>query len=354
VSVIVTFLVWLPFIFSENSGLKTLVANFDGPYYIAVAKSFYDKEIIRNTFSFPVPLEYYPAHFPLFPALIRLLSPIAGYGYGLLLATLVGSILAAVATYELLKDEGLEKAAMVGALASLILPARWLVVRSIGSPEPWFIFFIVTSLILFRRKNYWLAGILGALATLTKSPGVLLFVVYMFSLGFDVWYQRAKITGKMLPIILIPLSLVALFGFYQVRMGDFLAYFHSGDNIHLTVLPFAVFNSQQPWVGTFWLEDIIYIYLFGGLTLIELIRQKRKLLAWFTGTFLTTLFFVSHRDLARYSLPLAPMAIVAFAPYLCRKEVKFLLLFLSIPIYLYTINFIANNVLAIPDWTPFL
>lgn len=358
-----TLAVWLPFALHlrsflgvplQNTGLATLISNYDGPYYLVIAKSLYDKEIIRGLFSFPTALEYYPAHFPLFPLLIRLVSPILGSGFGMLVVTLVGSALAAIATYELLRGEWPRNLALPAALVFLLFPARWVVVRSIGAPEPWFIFFLVSSLIFFRQNRYWQAGVFGALATLTKSPGILLFAAYFLYLLTKLiksgsWTKSPH--WKAYPIFLIPLSLVGLFWFYGIQTGDFLAYFHSGDNIHLQFLPFQIFNSQQPWVGTFWLEDVIYLYLLGGLALVELIRQKKEVLAWFFGIFFTTLLFVSHRDLARYSLPIAPIALTAFAPLLARKEIRLVLIILTIPIYLFVLNFIANNILPIPDWS---
>ena len=48
------------------------------------------------------------------------------------------------------------------------------------------------------------------------------------------------------------LAMVALFGFYQLQYGDFFAYFHSGDNIHLTGAPFSSIWPSD--LGTNWLE----------------------------------------------------------------------------------------------------
>lgn len=361
-SLILTLLVWAPFLLHlksffgiplQNSGINSLTANFDGPYYIVVSKTFYRPQTTRLLFSLPLPLEYYPAHFPLFPLIIRLFSPVLGSELGMLTATTLGTVLATIAAYQLFVQENLGRLSLAAALASLVLPARWLVVHSVGSPEPWFIFFILLSLLFFSRKNYWLAGLSGSLATLTKSPGIILFVAFLLKILHDFLIKKQKLELKIFPILLIPISLLALFYFYYLQTGDFFAYFHSGDNIHLQPLPFQIFNSRQSWVGTFWLEDIIYLYLLAGLGLITLISQKRGVIAWFYGIFLTSLAFVSHRDLARYSLPLAPLAILAFSPLLQKRGVKILLVILVVPIYLYTLSFITNNVLPTSDWAPF-
>ena len=152
---------------------------------------------------------------------------------------------------------------------------------------------------------------------------------------------------------MIPAALVGLFYYYQIRTGDFLAYFHSGDNIHLQALPFRVFDSSQPWVGTFWLEDILWVYLVGGIGVIRAIR-KNKIFGTFGAVFYATILFVSHRDIARYSLPLVPVVLLGLSDVLEKKEVRWALGLLLVPAFFYTVNFLIHNQLPIADWGPFL
>jgi hypothetical protein len=49
-----------------------------------------------------------------------------------------------------------------------------------------------------------------------------------------------------------------------------------------------------------------------------------------------------------------PFLLIAFEPFLVKKEFKIAFLVILLPIFLYAINFIAGNTLAIADWTPFL
>jgi hypothetical protein len=83
ISIIPTLLIWLPFFLRldkfwniplTTQGMGTVVANYDGPLYIVVAKTLYDKYQIAQNYSFDLPTEYYAAHFPLFPLLIKSLS----------------------------------------------------------------------------------------------------------------------------------------------------------------------------------------------------------------------------------------------------------------------------------------
>lgn len=368
-----TLLIWLPFFFRMKSfwtiplpsaGMATIVANYDGPLFLVVAKTFYNPELIKASFSFPLPTEYYAAHFPLFPLLIRLVAPIMGFPYAMLSLTLASSALALYFFHRFISRYVDAKNATWITFVFSILPARWLITRSVGSAEPLFLAAIIASLFYFQKRKYWAAGIWGVLAQLTKSPGILLFIAYsaaivaphfkkLATMSFRKWVKLLHFK-RVYPIGLIPVSLLALFVLYQFTFNDFLAYFHSGDNIHLFFLPFSIFNYSAQWVGTFWLEEVIFVYLFGILGLLALIKQKRSVLAWFVGIFFVSTIFVSHRDLIRYSLPIVPFLFAAFSDTLVKREFKIAMAVLIIPIYLFSLAYISQNVMPISDWAPFL
>lgn len=353
ITLLPTILIWTPFLLRLNSfwgiplpknGMATIVANYDGPLYITIAKSLYQSEIIKANFQFPLPTEYYFAHFPLFPLLIKLVGGLLNFPYAMLLVTVFSSFLAIYFFYKLSGDN------LYLTFIFSILPARWLIVRSIGSPEPLFIAGILASIYYFKNEKYLWAGIWGAIAQLTKSPAILLFIAYMV---YMIWQKKYEFK-KYIPFLLIPASLVCVFIFYYFVTGDIFAYFNSGDNIHLFFPPFQIFNSSAPWVGTFWLEEILFIYALGATALLKLVKDKEYLYASFVGVFFVLTLFISHRDLLRYSLPLIPFVILAFKDLLLTKEVKYVIGLLIIPIYLYSINFITQNVMPIANWAPFL
>lgn len=374
-SIITTLVLWAPFFLRLESiwgiklpgqGMATIVANYDGPYYIVAAKTLYDPQSIENNSTFSLPPIYYTAHYPLYPILIRgvaTILPFLGYPYAMMAVTIISSILAIWMFYLLLNQLGIKRQSLWIALLFTVFPARWLIARSIGSPEPLFLFEIMASIYFFSKEKWWLAGLFGALAQATKPPGILLFIAYVIALIAPNWNKLAhsdfttwmvKLKWKAYPILLIPLTLLAVFIGYGIRFGNLLAYFNSGDNIHLMFPPFQVFNPAQPWVGTFWLEEIIWLYLLGALGLVSLIKQKRAVIASFVGVFFFFILFVAHRDISRYSLPLVPFLLIAFARTLEAKEFKWIAALLIIPIYLFSIAFIANNVTPIGDWGPLL
>lgn len=368
-----TFLIWLPFFFRlktlwtiplPQDGMATIVANYDGPLFLVIAKTFYNKALIAANYSFPLPTEYYAAHFPLFPLLIRLFATLLGFPYAMLAITLASSVLALYFFYKFMRRYVEKDKALWLTFVFSIFPARWLIVRSVGSAEPLFIAAIIASIYYFQKKKYWLAGIWGAIAQLTKSPGIILFFAYSAAIiaphfkkaatmSFRRWIKLFHLE-KVYPLMLIPLSLLGVFILYQFTFNDFLVYFHSGDNIHLFFPPFQIFNYSAPWVGTFWLEEVIFVYLFGILGLLRLIKQEKYTLAWFVGFFFISTLFVSHRDIIRYSLPIVPFLLTAFAETIVKKEFKIAVALLAIPIYLFSLAYISQNVMPISDWAPFL
>jgi len=58
--------------------------------------------------------------------------------------------------------------------------------------------------------------------------------------------------------------------------------------------------------------------------------------------------------LMRYSLPLVPFLFIAFSETLLKKEFKIATMVIIIPIYLYSLAFISQNVMPISNWAPFL
>ena len=174
--------------------------------------------------------------------------------------------------------------------------------------------------------------------------------------GYKSWEKL--IDFRYFSLLLIPLSLLGVFAVFKLTLGNFFAYFNSGDNIHLFFPPFQIFNYAAPWVGTLWLEEIIFVYLFGIVGISHLYQKltddKNYAPFWFTLIFFSMIFFVSHRDIIRYALPVVPFLILGFSDFLLKKEFKYLFLIIIIPIYLFSLSYISQNIMPISDWTPLL
>ena len=371
-----TFLIWLPHLLglqnflglNFESGFATIYRNFDGLEYVVIAKSFYDPSIISN---FPLVSQganYYASHFPGYALLILLFSPLVGFLKSMLLASLLSTIAAAYAFYFLVKDFKLTDKPLALTLIFLILPARWLIVRSVGSAEPLFIFFTILAIYFFMKyevaKKYkfiFFSAIAALFAQITRPPGILLFIALAIYVHYKVFVQM-KIQGflkpfashfRFLPFLLVPLGLLGVFYLYSQTYGDFFAYFHSGDNIHLTFPPYQALNKNQFWVGQIWLEDIIYIFALEFLAGFLLLKRKLYIMAFFVFTYTAFSTLVAHRDISRYTLPVVPFAIIAFEKVLVSREFKIVLVILALAIYLYSQNFILENTAPVQNLSVF-
>lgn len=274
------------------------------------------------------------------------------------------TILSTLMFYVLLRDLKLTSSPLLLALISLILPARWLIIHSVGSSEPVFSFFVIAALYFFMKfeevhkiKFLWLAGLSGMIAQISRPPAVLLFGALGLYLLWKIFIQtkektiitRFKELFSYYPLGLFPLGLIIVFTFYAFTTGNFFAYFHTGDNIHLSLPPYHVFNKEEYWVGDIWLEDIIYIFILGFSAGVLLFKRKLYPLAFFIFTFLAATTLVGHRDISRYSIVLAPFVLVAFDKFLTSKEFRIVLIIVALGVYFYAQNFILYNVAPIPN-----
>ncbi len=360
--IILTLLIWLPhFLGLQNfwglsfeEGFSTIYRNFDGLEYVIIAKSFYSPQMIAQLPQ-SLPALYFASHFPGYALLILIFAPILGFLKSMLFVSLISTIGASWIFYLLVKNFKLSSNPLLLALIFLILPARWLIVHSVGSSEPTFILFLLAAIYFFLKfeqskklSDIVLTGFFGMLVQITRPPGILLFIAlscYIF------WKHKFSFfaTLKYLPLLLIPMGLLGVFFLYGLTFGDFFAYFHSGDNIHLTFPPFQVFNINQFWVGDIWLEDIVYIFILGFLGGMMLLKQRLYPLAFFVLTYLAAGTLVAHRDISRYLLPISPFVLIAFEKILTSREFKIILPIILLAIYLYAQIFLLQNTAPIPN-----
>ncbi len=343
----------------QLAGMATIVQNFDGLNYLAVAKTLYDPQLLARDFAgFGNAPIYYAAHFPLYPLLISGLDMFVSGPQALILSIVISNGLLAIGLCfffsTLIKDN---KLAVILTTVALFFPARMLSVRGVGSSEPLFMFFVLMSLALAYRGKHWWGAILGSLAVLTRSPGIFLFGAYALAAIASYTTDWKKILSRLTPYLLMPLSLALLFAYYGVTFGNFWAYFNSSSELHPVFFPpFLIFSNTARWISDMWREDIIYLYLIYGAGIVLYIKQIgikcgfEHLSTVGYGVFYgLILLLISHRDLSRYALPIAPIALLGFAPLLSVKSAKWLLLLL-VPIYLFGWQFVVGNVQPVSDW----
>lgn len=337
-----------------QSDFSYVYKQFDGPLYIIPAKTAYNPVHIQQLDRdgvFPHNPSYFAAHLPLYPFFIYLGSFFLGYLKSMLGVNMFFTILFAFVFYTTVKKLKLTEHPLLLSSVMLFLP-RFLVVRTTGAPESLFMLCILVSLLAFEKKKYWLAGIAGAFATMTKMPGILLFVAYVFTY-IESLIKKEKWNWNWLGIFLIPLGLIGVFGIYAIQYNDFFAYFHTGGVVPMPY-PFSVFNSRAQWVGTAWLEDTLFFFGLYILTTITFWKSKLRSFFYFSFVFIFATLFVQHRDISRYSLPLWPLACIAFERLFTSKKYIVMGMIILFGIYMYTWNFMTYNIMPISEWLPFL
>jgi hypothetical protein len=372
---LLTIIIWLPFYLGLSNflgldfsgGFNLIYRNFDSLEYVVIAKTWYNPQEIAK-YPLNLPAIYYASRFPLFPGLIWVFAPLLGFLKSMIFVSFIFTYLSAAMFYLLVKTFSLTKSPLFLSLVFLMLPARWLVVHSIGSSETVFIFLTLACfyfLLKYERSANWtlihLSALFGGLAVFTRPTGVLLFLsigLYILIKNFFIdKKQSLRNIGSLIlryhPYLLMPLSLGFVFLIYLNSFGDFFAFFHSGDNIHLQFLPFSVFNKHQSWVGDIWLEDIIYTLIVSLLGGIFLFKQKLYSLSIFVLTLTTASIFISHRDISRYILPVFPFCLIAFEKLLTSKEFRIVVVIIFLGLVLYSQNFLIENTAPVADLSIF-
>ena len=160
---------------------------------------------------------YDVAFFPLFPLLITAFAHILGSWSYLLVGTTISNaaLLGALfVIYQLAVEAGGEQVAQRTLLYLCIFPTAFYFFAPYN--ESLFLLLTASTFLAMRQQRWWLAGLLGLLAALTRSAGILLVIPYMVEL----WTTRESITAsrqnmlfRVLPILLIPLG-TALYAIY--------------------------------------------------------------------------------------------------------------------------------------------
>ena len=190
-------------------GLLSPLARWDSVWYLDIAHSGYDTG--QST-----------AFFPLYPLLVRIVAGVSAPG-ALLVASYVVSLAALFgALYLMHRLVALELGARVARLSVLMLAAfpgaLWL-----GAPysESLFLLLSVGAFYCARTDRWALAGVAAALASATRSAGIVLIVPLLI-----LWWQGARRSRDLAWIGLAPLGLFAYSVYLSLSVGDGFAYLH--------------------------------------------------------------------------------------------------------------------------------
>ena len=237
--------------------------HWDAIAYVNVADHGYS--LTRNT-----------VFFPLWPLLIHWVGTLFGgsttsyYVAGLLLAN-VFFYLALVVFYRLLSED-FEPTVAKNALFYLAFYPYALFFFA-GYAESLFLLLCLAVFFFLQHERWWLAGLCGFLAALTRSPGVLLVVPFLITLLQRIWTRgRDKQTNwqqklqACLPLVLIPSGVLVFMLYLGITKGNPIAFSTEEAqswNRHLTLPFISIITAIQ----TFFHPSSLILHLLNFLDL---------------------------------------------------------------------------------------
>jgi hypothetical protein len=194
-------------------------ADWDGQWYVRIARMGYRARASA-------------AFFPLYPMLLRLLSPLAAHGYivvGVALS-LACYVAAMVVLYRLVTIDYGDRVASWTVVFASLFPTSFFF-QAVYT-ESIFLLTTVTCLYFARRERWLLAGLAGFLAVLTRNTGILVLLpmalLYLSARGRRV----QRLDRRLACFALVPAGLALWMVYLLARLGDPLAFSHAQDYWH--------------------------------------------------------------------------------------------------------------------------
>ncbi|MEU7865487.1 mannosyltransferase family protein [Dactylosporangium sp. NPDC049140] len=244
-------------------------SQWDSKWFIAIAEHGYQ----RTSDASPA------AFFPLYPLLIRVLTPLCGHREwvaALLVAN--AALLAALILLYRLTDLELGRAAAGRAAFYLVaFPTGFFL--SAAYNEGLFIALVLATVYCLRRRLWWSAGALGALAAATRSAGILLAAAFVFEYA----RTRPKRWSEICALIVIPGGLGAVMLVNKIAYGDPLAFSHTQATHwgrHLTwpwQAPLDAARNAGPPFTEIWAHNVLELATVAALAalLLPWLRRPR-------------------------------------------------------------------------------
>jgi len=306
---------------------------------------------------YPDDLALFIVFYPLFPWVSALVNALVNDPLvSAFVVTTVASLVVAPLFYRLVRHDEEPAVAMRAAWFLLIFPTAYFL--HIGYTEALFMALVLGSFLAARTERWWLAGILGGLAALTRVNGLIL-IPALAAEAFTQWLQRPaeerRLRPEWLAIGLVAVGFAVYLGLNQVVYGE----------------PFAFLVPQKehwykslawPWDGiegvVGWLDssnpdnvlmqgamELLFIVIGLVGTVHAALRFRTSWFAWMTGNwllFVSTSFVMST---PRYALTLFPLY-VSLAVASRRTWVLAVVSVVSLAAMIYFAGRFANGVWA--------
>lgn len=187
----------------------------------------YDAEIFTTLARYGYTLHQRAVFFPLYPLIERATMFVTG-GDAILAGLLVSNIASlgiCIVFYRLVSEDFSIDQAERSVLYLMLFPTAFFLAS--GYNEALFIFLALLTFYHVRRGHWWLAGLCGLLASLTRSAGVLLVIPFAYEYLRQRQFQLKAIRWDILASGLIPCGVALYAAYCSIQFHDPLAFVHN-------------------------------------------------------------------------------------------------------------------------------
>jgi hypothetical protein len=199
----------------EPPGFLNYWAHWDGAWYSQIATEGYGERAPTST-----------AFFPLYPMLVRLGSALGGgpASWGVMIS-LVATLVASFFLYGIAEKLYDSRAARAATLALAFFPTAFFL-NAVYTEALFLALSAGAVWAVLVRRNFLLAGVLGALAAATRNLGVILLLPLLFE-----WLDHRREFGLrgLAGLALVPAGLLGYVTFLWARFGDPFLFAHQQD-----------------------------------------------------------------------------------------------------------------------------
>jgi Gpi18-like mannosyltransferase len=323
----------------------------DVVWYVEIAQNGYESR------EFTVDRHASWAFYPLWPLFLKLSSVLIADMVlaGIILSTIL-FLLSVILLYKLISIDFSKDIAMLTAVIMVIFPSSYFGLRP--GPESLFLFLAIGSLLYARQNNWVLAGVLGALATLSRLQGVLLFLPLLY-----IYYQQYRSTKAHAPaalgLLLIPAALLSFMVYMYWLTGNLFASFDIqqvwDNNLSYPFAAMVQFLSVPHIIHYygFDLSLVSFVFVFFAIILtVAMVRMPHMRAEYIIYTMLSIYLIIARDTLTaslRYLMPVFPLYLILALLVYDRKTTQNLIFFTFVSLQLFyflsfvhTYNWAAN------------
>jgi hypothetical protein len=307
--------------------------RWDAPHYTDIIVFGYQTDDLGNLVDpygyrqiYPGELELYIVFYPLFPWLGSVVDAVVHQPvWSAFIVSGVASLFVGPLLYRLVRNDESPEVALRSAWFLLIFPTAYFL--HIGYTEALFMALVLGSFLAARSDRWWLAGILGGLAALTRINGLVLLLALPVEAATQ-WFMQPdgerRFRWRWMAIGLVGVGFAIYLGLNYAIYGTPFQFLHVQQDHWFKSLasPIDAINSALGWFGSDKPDDRL---MYGGMellfvgiglvgTVVAAFRFRPSWFAWMAGNlvlFVSTSFLLST---PRYALTLFPLFVALALP----------------------------------------